>query len=167
MPAAADDLIKALNLQPHPEGGFYRETYRAGETIPNAGLPARFHGPRHHATAIYYLLRAGERSKLHRIKSDEVWHFYEGDPLTIVAISGEGQLSETTLGRNFARGEVPQHVVPAGYWFGALPAKGSAFALAGCTVAPGFDFTDFELADRRQLLREFPQHKAWIERLTD
>ncbi|MBI2256717.1 MAG: cupin domain-containing protein [Proteobacteria bacterium] len=166
MPAAPDDLIKALDLQPHPEGGYYRETYRAVETIPNAGLPARFHGPRAYSTSIYYLLRAGERSKLHRIKSDEVWHFYEGDALTIIAISSEGQLIETTLGRDFARGEVPQHVVPAGYWFGALPAKGSAFTLAGCTVAPGFDFADFELADRAELKAAFPQHKTWIERLT-
>ncbi|MDY0872729.1 cupin domain-containing protein [Dongia rigui] len=167
MPEGIDKLVTRLNLAPHPEGGFYRETYRAGETIPNAGLPARFHGPRSLATAIYYLLRAGERSKLHRIKSDEVWHFYEGDALTIIAISADGQLIETTLGREFSRGQVPQHVVPAGYWFGALPAKVSAFTLAGCTVAPGFDFADFELADRGKLLSAFPQHKAWIERLTD
>lgn len=167
MPVATDDLVASLGLQPHPEGGFYRETYRAGEVIPNAGLPGRFHGQRSHSTAIYYLLPAGERSKLHRIKSDEVWHFYEGDTLTIVALSPEGQLIETALGRDFARGEVPQHVVPAGYWFGALPAQGSAFTLAGCTVAPGFDFADFELADRPALLAAFPQHRAWIERLTD
>ena len=166
MPAATD-LIAALGLQPHPEGGFYRETYRAGEVIPNAGLPARFHGPRSHATAIYYLLRAGDRSKLHRIKSDEVWHFYEGDALTIIAISPNGQLIETTLGRDFLAGQVPQHVVPAGYWFGCLPARNTAFTLAGCTVAPGFDFADFELADRTTLLAAFPQHKIWIERLTD
>ncbi|WP_374377746.1 cupin domain-containing protein [Dongia sp.] len=167
MHAATDDLVTALQLQPHPEGGFYRETYRATEAIPNAGLPARFHGDRAHSTAIYYLLRAGERSKLHRIKSDEVWHFYEGDALTIIALSPGGQLIETTLGRDFARGQVPQHVVPAGFWFGALPAKGSAFTLAGCTVAPGFDFADFDLGERSKLLHEFPQHRAWIERLTD
>lgn len=167
MPAAIDRLIKALGLQPHPEGGFYRETYRASEAIPNAGLPARFRGPRAHGTAIYYLLRAGERSKLHRIKSDEVWHFYDGDPLTIVAISGAGQLIETTLGRDFTAGQVPQHVVPAGFWFGAIPSRGSAFTLAGCTVSPGFDFADFELATRAGLLGDFPQHRAWIERLTD
>lgn len=167
MPAATDALIAALGLAAHPEGGFYRETYRAPEAIPNAGLPARFHGERAHATAIYYLLRAGERSKLHRIKSDEVWHFYDGDPLTIVAISSQGQLIETTLGRDFTTGHVPQHVVPAGYWFGALPSRGSAFTLAGCTVAPGFDFADFELATRAGLLADYPQHRAWIERLTD
>ncbi len=167
MPAAIDDLIAALELAPHPEGGFYRETYRAAELVEPSGLPARFGGARHHSTAIYYLLRAGERSKLHRIASDEVWHFYEGDPLTIIAISPDGQLIETTLGRDFSRRHVPQHVVPAGYWFGALPARNSQFTLAGCTVAPGFDFADFELADRAELLHEFPQHRAWIERLTN
>lgn len=167
MPAEIDDLVARLKLAPHPEGGFYRETYRAAELIPNAGLPARFHGDRSHATAIYYLQRAGDRSKLHRIKSDEVWHFYAGDPLVIVAITPNGQLTETTLGRDFAAGQVPQHVVPAGHWFGALPARNSAYALTGCTVAPGFDFADFELATRAGLLTEFPQHRAWVERLTD
>jgi predicted cupin superfamily sugar epimerase len=167
MPAATDALIAALGLLPHPEGGFYRETYRAAETIAPSALPGRFQGARTHGTAIYYLLRAGERSRLHRIKSDEIWHFYEGDPLTIVAISGEGQLVETTLGRDFARGQVPQHVVPAGYWFGALPSRNSAFTLAGCTVSPGFDFADFDLAARADLLAQFPQHRGWIELLTD
>lgn len=166
MLAEIDRLVKGLNLAPHPEGGFYRETYRAAEAIPNAGLPARFHGDRSQSTAIYYLLRAGDRSKLHRIKSDEVWHFYDGDPLVIVAISPAGELTETKLGRDFAAGEVPQHVVPAGHWFGAIPAEGSAYALAGCTVAPGFDFADFELARRDVLLSDFPQHRDWIMRLT-
>lgn len=167
MPDEIDLLVARLNLAPHPEGGFYRETYRAAEAIPNAGLPARFHGDRSHSTAIYYLLRAGDRSKLHRIKSDEVWHFYAGDPLVIVAMAPNGQLTETILGHDFAAGQVPQHVVPAGHWFGAIPAKGSTFALTGCTVAPGFDFADFELATRDALLADFPQHRAWIERLTD
>nr|WP_298686527.1 cupin domain-containing protein [uncultured Dongia sp.] len=167
MPEGIDKLVTRLKLAPHPEGGFYRETYRATETLPNAGLPSRFHGNRAQSTAIYYLLRAGDRSKLHRIKSDEVWHFYDGDPLVIVAIAPNGQLTETTLGRDFASGQIPQHVVPAGHWFGAIPAKGSAFSLTGCTVAPGFDFADFELAQRDRLLAEFRQHRAWIERLTD
>ena len=162
-----DQLVARLALAPHPEGGFYRETYRASESIPNAGLPARFHGERSQSTAIYYLLRAGDRSRLHRIKSDEVWHFYDGDPLVIVSISPAGQLIETTLGRDFAVGQVPQHVVTAGHWFGAIPARHGAFALAGCTVAPGFDFADFELATRAALLNAYPQHIAWITRLTD
>lgn len=166
MPEEIDALVARLNLAPHPEGGFYRETYRANEAIPNAGLPARFHGDRAQSTAIYYLLRAGDRSKLHRIKSDEVWHFYDGDPLVIVAIAPNGQLTETILGRDFVAGQVPQHVVPAGHWFGAMPARGSRYTLTGCTVAPGFDFADFELATRATLLRDYPQHIAWITRLT-
>lgn len=160
-------LIASLDLRPHPEGGFYRETYRASELIPNAGLPARFHGDRAQSTAIYYLLRAGDRSKLHRIRSDEVWHFYDGDPLVIIAIGPNGHLTETALGRDFAAGQVPQHVVPAGHWFGSTPANGGSYALVGCTVAPGFDFADFELAQRDGLLEEFPQHRSWITRLTD
>ncbi len=162
-----DELVARLNLVPHPEGGFYRETYRANETIPDTGLPPRFHGSRAVSTAIFYLLRAGDRSKLHRIKSDEIWHFYEGDPLAIIAIAPNGQLTETTLGRDFTAGQVPQHVVPAGHWFGAIPAPGCAYALTGCTVAPGFDFADFELGARATLQSAFPQHRDWIEKLTD
>lgn len=162
----AASIVKFLALAPHPEGGYFRETYRAAATLAPGALPAGFAGPRAAATAIYYLLQAGQRSKLHRIKSDEVWHFYLGDPLVIVEIDPGGVLRETRLGIDFQAGSVPQHVVPAGSWFGAGPAEGSRFALVGCTVAPGFDFTDFELADPAALLAEFPRHAAWIRRLT-
>ncbi|MBL8710924.1 MAG: cupin domain-containing protein [Rhodospirillaceae bacterium] len=167
MGAVIEALVRSLDLLPHPEGGYYRETYRAVESIAAAALPDRFTGDRAHATAIYYLLAAGDRSKLHRIPADEVWHFYAGDPLLIVAIAPDGGLSETVLGRDFAQGQVPQHVVPAGHWFGAIPAAGSAYALTGCTVAPGFDFADFELGARDALLTTFPRHRDWIEKLTD
>lgn len=171
MPAGTDNpkiaqLVAALGLQPHPEGGFYRETYRAAEGITRAALPTRFTGDRSHGTAIYYLLGAGDCSKLHRIKADEIWHFYAGDPLRIVAIAPDGTLSVTVLGQDFGAGQVPQHVVPAGHWFGAIPAEGSAYALTGCTVSPGFDFADFELGKRGELLAAFPQHRAWVEMLT-
>lgn len=159
---AAQDLIDRLGLVPHPEGGFYRETYRAPGSVQLSG----FDGPRSTSTAIYYLLAAGDRSKLHRIRSDEIWHFYAGDPLLIVEISPDGALAQTRLGNSVARGEAPQHVVPAGHWFGACPAQGSAFSLVGCTVAPGFDFADFELGSRSALAAAFPQHANWIERLT-
>ena len=158
----AREVIDRLNLKPHPEGGFYRETYRAPASIQVPG----FSGVRNVSTAIYYLLAAGDRSMLHRIKSDEAWHFYTGDPLLIVALSPDGGLTETRLGSNVAKGETPQHVVPAGHWFGACPAEGSAFALVGCTVAPGFDFADFEMSSRAALVAAFPQHAGWIERLT-
>src|SRR6185369_5758090 len=117
---------------------YYRETYRAAGQIQVPGIA----GSRNVSTAIYYLLAAGDRSMLHRIKSDEAWHFYAGDPLLIVSLSPDGTLLETRLGNNVAQGETPQHIVPAGHWFGACPAEGSAFALVGCTVAPGFDFAD-------------------------
>jgi predicted cupin superfamily sugar epimerase len=160
----AADIVKALDLQPHPEGGYFRETYRASEAIPIAGLDRRYGGARATSTAIYYLLEAGQRSALHRLKSDEIFHFYTGDPLTIIEIAPDGRFTETLLGADFAAGAVPQHVIPAGTWFGAVPT--GRFSLVGCTVAPGFDFADFELAETAVLLAAFPQHETWIRRLT-
>jgi predicted cupin superfamily sugar epimerase len=163
----AADLVRKLQLQPHPEGGYFRETYRAAERIGGDALPRRFNGARSISTAIYFLLEAGQCSHLHRIRSDEVWHFHAGDPLDIVEIDAAGNLKVTRLGGDLRY----QHVVPAGVWFGATPAPGgrdapNGFALVGCTVAPGFDFADFELADREALLRAYPRHQDWIRRLT-
>jgi predicted cupin superfamily sugar epimerase len=160
------DLIDRLGLQPHPEGGYFRETYRASESVAASGLPRRFNGERSISTAITFLLEAGQCSRLHRIRSDEVWHFYAGDPLIVVEIDAAGCLKTARLGGDLAAGAVYQHVVPAGVWFGAAPAEGGRFALVGCTVAPGFDFADFELADRAELLAEYPMHRDWIRRLT-
>ncbi|MCB0403999.1 MAG: cupin domain-containing protein [Bdellovibrionales bacterium] len=158
-------LIKELGLLPHPEGGFYAETYRDAGTIPKAVLPDRFAGDRNYSTAILFLLSKGEHSRLHRIASDEVWHFYAGDPLVVLEISPSGQLKETRLGQNVLAGDRLQHVVPAGAWFGAYPAAGSEYCLVGATVAPGFDFADFELAEAERLEAEFPEHKDVIRRL--
>jgi predicted cupin superfamily sugar epimerase len=162
----AADLVRELDLQPHPEGGWFRETYRASETMGAAALPRRFGGERSISTAIYFLLEAGQCSRLHRIRSDEVWHFYAGDPLLVVEIDAAANLKATRLGP-----PAYQHVVPAGAWFGATLADGGryapmGFALVGCTVAPGFDFADFELADRTRMLAEYPAHQDWIRRLT-
>ena len=151
-----DAVIAQYQLQPHPEGGYYRETYRAAAMIPGT--------QRSLSTAIYYLLPQGQRSLLHRIGADEVWHFYEGDPLLVVELQPGAGAKVTRLGR--ARGEKLQHVVPAGTWFGALPAPGSAFSLVGCTVSPGFEFSDFELGIRDALLAQFPQAPELIEQLT-
>jgi predicted cupin superfamily sugar epimerase len=159
-------LVEHLKLMPHPEGGYFRETYRGTDRIAASGLPGRFGGERAVSTAIYYLLETGQCSRLHRIKSDEVWHFYAGDPLTVVEITAAGTLQATRLGADFTAGEVFQHIVPAGHWFGATLAEAGRFALVGCTVAPGFDFADFELADRAALLAEYPAHQDWIRRLT-
>ena len=161
-----DELVRALGLAPHPEGGYYRETYRASEQL--TALPPRFAGPRSASTAIYYLLAEDAFGALHRIKSDELWHFYLGDPLAVTVISEAGELCTIVLGTDLAGGQVPQAVVEAGAWFGARlahPASGR-FALVGCTVAPGFAFEDFELAERDALVARFPAHAATIRALT-
>ncbi len=158
--------IDKLGLQAHPEGGYYREVYRAQEAIAGSHLPARFGGARLFSTSIYFLLCRGQFSALHRIKSDELWHFYAGDPLRISVIGPSGAARELLLGPSLHRGESFQQVVPAEAWFGAALESASEFALVGCTVAPGFDFADFELADRARLLAEFPQHEALVTRLT-
>jgi len=156
--------IEALGLKPHPEGGFYRETYRAELTLQN--LPEGFKGPRSASTGIYFLLRNNDFSALHRIPSDEMWHFYAGNPLVVHVLHPAGQREDVLLGSNPRAGEVPQAVVPAGCWFGSRLRSGEGFALVGCTVAPGFDFADFEMAGRDDLIHAFPQHRALIEQLT-
>jgi predicted cupin superfamily sugar epimerase len=165
MPSARE-WIERLNLIPHPEGGFYRETYRASESIPRAGLPERFHGDRSFSTAIYFLLRGSDISALHRLHQDEGWHFYDGSSMTVHVIKPSGAYAPIKLGRNIERGEQLQAVVPHGCWFGASVDDPDGFALVGCTVAPGFDFADFEMPGREQLLSLFPQHEAIIRRLT-
>ncbi|MBD2704005.1 cupin domain-containing protein [Spirosoma sp. BT702] len=167
----AADYTKALNLQPHPEGGYFAETYRADETVTASALHSRFGGERSFGTAIYFLLESHHFSALHRIKSDEIWHFYAGRPLEIFVIAPDATLTVIRLGNNLAQGEVFQAVVPAGCWFGSKPAPNATladatFSLVGCTVAPGFDFADFEMADRNVLLAEFPEYRDVIEMLT-
>lgn len=159
--------VQAFNMQPHPEGGYFAETYRAAETIPQAALPQRFGGDRAFSTAIYFLLESHHISALHRIQADEVWHFYAGGTLEVFVIAPTGELSLIRLGNNPERGEVFQAVVPAGCWFGSKPATGTDFSLVGCTVAPGFDFADFEMANQQTLLAQFPQHKEVIEKLSE
>lgn len=165
--SSAAELIDRLELAPHPEGGHYRQVYAADEAIPATALPDRFGGDRPFSTSIYYLLASGERSRLHRIASDELWHFYEGAPLTIVTLDDDGCRRDLRLGPDLAAGERYQLVVPAGRWFGAALSDPTpdAFALVGCTVAPGFDFAEFELADGAALRERFPQHADAIARL--
>jgi uncharacterized protein len=166
MARTAADWIATLGLAPHPEGGFYRETYRAAETIAADHLPARFGGARACSTAIYFLLGGDQVSALHRIRSDEVWHFYAGSPLTLTLIHPDGRLEAARLGPAPERGEHFQVLVPAGCWYGAEVEDPAGYALVGGTVAPGFDFADFELADRAALLARFPEHRDVIVRLT-
>lgn len=154
------ELVVALGLAPHPEGGFFRETYRSAESFAPAGIGA----PRAVSTAILYLLRAGEKSRLHRIKSDELWHHHLGGGLRLTQLLPGGKIEETLIGPGLAAGQRLQHAVPAGAWFGAEPL--GEFALVGCTVAPGFDFADFELGKRNDLVQEFPLAREAIVRLT-
>jgi len=158
-------LINHFNLQPHPEGGWYKQTYKSAEYISAVALPERFTGNRPVSTAIYFLLEQGNFSAFHRIKSDECWHFYHGDPLEIFVIQNTGELTVTTLGNDISKGHLFQYIVPAGCWFASRPAKGSQYCFVGCTVAPGFDFADFELADEEHLASEFPQHNNLIREL--
>jgi predicted cupin superfamily sugar epimerase len=155
------ELIRRLGLAAHPEGGFYRETWRAPLTV--EGLPHG--GPRAASTAIYFLLPAGTFSALHRVASDEVWHHYGGDPLDLHEIDEAGTHTLVELGGDVHRGARPQHVVAAGRWQAAVP-RGERYALCGCTVAPGFDFRDFEMPPRDAMLRLFPQHAALVATLS-
>ncbi|GAB3177905.1 cupin domain-containing protein [Telluribacter humicola] len=159
--------VNKYNMQAHPEGGYFAETYRSAEQIPQSALPDRFGGSRVFSTGIYFLLEGHHFSALHQIQSDELWHFYTGDPLEVYVIHPEdGLLEVIRLGPDPERGEVFQAAVPAGTWFGSRPIPGSTYSLVGCTVAPGFDFADFELADRELLLAQYPQHREVIEALT-
>ncbi len=162
----ADELVRLLDLRPHPEGGWYRQTYCARTRIPAPALPPGFDGDRAFSTAIYYLLKEGEKSCLHRIRQDEVWHFYLGGPLRLVMIAPDDFLSEITLGQDILAGHFFQYTVPAGYWFGAAPHPGAGFCLVGCTVAPGFTFADFELGGRNALERAFPRYREMIAAFT-
>jgi predicted cupin superfamily sugar epimerase len=158
-------LIKQFDLLPHPEGGWYRQTYKSKESIPGHALPERFNGNRSFATAIYFLLEKGNFSAFHRIKSDECWHFYAGDPLCIYILHPDGKMETVHLGKNFQNGELFQFVVPANCWFASCPAPGSEYCFSGCTVSPGFEFEDFELAEADELIKDFPEHAAIIKEL--
>ena len=158
-------LIEQLGLIRHPEGGWYRETYRCSDTATADSLPVRFSGDRSFCTAIYFLLGKEDVSMLHRIKSDELWHFYDGATLTIHVLTPHGGHNDIKLGTDLASGETYQAVVPAGCWFGAEVSGDGEYSLVGCTVAPGFDFADFEMGNRDSLLKQFPDHTEIIQRM--
>lgn len=159
-------LVKVLDLQPHPEGGFYREVYRSADRIAASALGSGFGGDRNFSTSIYFLLEKENFSAFHRIKSDETWHFYEGDTLEVLEIDAKGHVQITNLGNNIETGDVYQYTVKANTWFGSRVKAGGQYSLVGCTVAPGFDFRDFEMASRAELLREFPTLRSTIEAMT-
>lgn len=161
----AQDLVNKFEMLPHPEGGWYKETYRSEEQINENALPERFSEKRSFSTAIYFLMEKGNFSGFHKIKSDECWHFYAGQTLWVYVINNAGNLDIIKLGNNIELGECFQYVVPANCWFASRPADESEFSFVGCTVAPGFDFADFELAVAKNLSLEFPQHKSIIDSL--
>lgn len=154
--------IQSLGLQPHPEGGYFKETYRSEMTLTHK----EFESARNVCTGIYFMLVEGNFSAFHRIKSDEMWHFYTGDALNIYVIHPSGEFEVIKLGLALDKGQLPQAVVPAGCWFASRVADGGSFSLVGCTVAPGFDFNDFEMAKRGDLNAVFPQHQDIIHELT-
>jgi len=159
----AADLVQQLQLQPHPEGGWFAETYRSNETIAAAHLPPRYDAPRTFGTAIYFLLEAGHFSAFHRLHSDEMWFHLAGGTLDLWRIDPRGALHTEQLGPAAGRW---QTLFPHGDWFAARPAPGTDFALVGCTVSPGFDFADFQLAQREELAAQFPAHRELIHQLT-
>lgn len=149
MSSTVQELIKLYNLKPHPEGGYYAETFRDNNSA-----------------AIYFLLPKGAKSHLHRLSCNEIWHFYLGGPLNLIEIGPNGQVRNTILGNDISAGHKLQHVVPAGHWFGAKPDKGVEFSLIGCTTSPGFDFADLEMGKREELIKQFPNAKNIIKELT-
>lgn len=155
-----------LQLTAHPEGGWFKEVYRSGENIEKDALPARFPAKRCFSTSIYFLLEYPDFSAFHRIKSDETWHFYDGKSIQIYVLQPSGNYYSVTLGQAVEKGECLQATVPYGCWFAASPVAEGSYSLVGCTVAPGFDFSDFELGNKEQLLTLFPAHQMLIERFT-
>lgn len=162
----ADYWINTLRLKKHPEGGYYREYYRSKVIIDQKSLPVDFRGSRSVATSIYFLLKGEDISHLHRIKSDEIWHFYQGSSATIHCIESSGTYTPLLLGANVNNNESFQHVIPAGSWFGAEVNDKTGYALVGCTVSPGFDFEDFEIAHKKKLLQDYPHLKTLINQFS-
>jgi uncharacterized protein len=154
--------IKKLNLNKHPEGGYFADTYKSDKII---RLPG-YDGSRSICTAIYYLLTGNQFSSFHIMKSDEIWHFYSGSSLTLYIIDSKGKLKEAFLGPNISKGETFQLVVKSGCWFAASVNEKKSYSLVGCTVSPGFDYKDWEIGNRKRLAEMYPEHKQIIERYT-
>jgi len=160
-------IVQLLGLRPLPiEGGFFAETYRAAEQIPAVALPARYGGARPCGTAIYYLLTPESCSRLHRLLTDETWHFYLGDPVELLQLQPDGTGEVVPLGMDLPAGQRPQRTVPRGVWMGARLRPGGQLALLGTTMAPGFIPADFEAGEREALLRAYPAFAEWIVALT-
>jgi uncharacterized protein len=162
----AEYWIEKLNLHKHPEGGYFNETYRNNENLSADLLPERYKSERCFSTLIYFLLKGEDLSHFHKLKSDEIWHFYTGSRIIVHIINEQGVYSSISLGSDIEKGEVFHYVIQKNSWFGAEVSDKTSFCLIGCTVTPGFDFNDFELGEKQELLSKFPQHKEIIERMS-
>ena len=163
----AGQIIALFNLKPHPEeGGYFAETYRSSETISDKALPSRYEGDRCFGTAIYYLLTPETFSAMHRLRSDEIFHFYFGDPVEMLQLLPDVSGKVTIIGFDILHGMQPQVVVPKGAWQGARLLKDGRFALLGATVSPGFEFADYEHGRRDELVRSYPEFRELITALT-
>jgi predicted cupin superfamily sugar epimerase len=156
----AKNIIQKLGLKPHPERGFYNETYRSSQSITTETGKNR-----NVSTAIYYLLENEDRSLLHRIEADELWFYHQGNPIEISFIQN-GQIASIVLGNDIEKGELPQAVIPANIWFASEIKNATGYSLVSCVVAPGFDFADFKLAKREDLVREYPHLLDFITKFT-
>jgi predicted cupin superfamily sugar epimerase len=164
---SAQEIIELLGLKPlRVEGGYFAEIYKCQEGIPRKALPERYHGKRSFGTSIFYLLTPDEVSALHTLESDEIFHFYLGDPVTMLQLHPDGSTDVVTLGQDIRSGQQLQVVVPRGTWQGSLLNEGGEFALLGCTVAPGFEYSDYEAGSRGDLMKEYPEQEDLIVRLT-
>ena len=161
-----EKLIQRFELRPHPEGGYFKETYRAAMQIGPEALGPEFSGKRNCSTCIYFLLTAASFSSFHKIRQDEIWHFYKGSSLILHLISPRGNYSNVIIGNDLEAGQIPQFIVPKDHWFSAAVNSENGYSLVGCTVAPGFDFDDFHLGKRSELISKFPQHRNIIEAFT-
>lgn len=160
------ELVEILDLQPHPEGGYFKEVYRSKDEIKLEGLPNRYPSARCFGTSIYYLLEGEQFSAFHKIQSDETWHFYLGSSLVLHLINEKGEYSKIILGQNLEEGEQFQFTIPFNTWFAAEVKDKNSFSLVGCTVSPGFEFEDFEMGERSELMKNFPDQKSIVERLS-
>lgn len=162
----AQRWIEELELEPHPEGGYFRETFVSSDEIPTDHLGRNYSGPRKAYTLIYYLLKSGQVSKFHRLKSDEIWLYHAGSTLDIHVLDTDGNYEIKKLGPALENGESFQHIIKPGNWFGASVARENSYCLVSCFVSPGFDFADFEMAFADSLLQSYPQHREIISNLT-
>lgn len=158
-------FIEKLNMKEHPEGGYYNECLKSKDLVDANAIDKSFDGERKLWTSIYFLLKDRDVSRLHRLKSDEIWYYHSGVPMVIHIINKNGELERVKLGLDIERGEKPQVLIPKGSIFGAIM-DGTGYSLAGCMVSPGFEFGDFELLEREDLIRQYPQYELIIKRLT-